>query len=141
MAILLLTTNVTPTASQVEANQPPSTSRFLLDQKTSSFSLAAAGDNWRRRKCDKFPTTCYLKGSPGPHCCNRKCVDVAKDRANCGKCGRRCGYGQICYGGKCVNPSFNRSNCGGCGNKCDAPVGGDRYKKHAFCAFGLCNYS
>ncbi|CAN1811689.1 Stigma-specific STIG1-like protein 3 [Linum perenne] len=135
MAILLLITiNATLTTAQAgEDKQKVAVgSRFLAAQ--------VSGNNWgRRRKCDKFPTVCYLRGSPGPHCCNRKCVDVSKDRVNCGKCGKRCGYSEICCSGKCVNPSFNRSNCGGCGNKCEAHVG--HYRKRAFCAFGLCNYA
>ncbi|KAK9938594.1 hypothetical protein M0R45_015322 [Rubus argutus] len=85
-----------------------------------------------RMTCNKFPRICYTKGSPGPHCCKKKCVNVLTDRVNCGKCGKKCKYSEVCCKGKCVNPSFNRSHCGGCNNRCQ--VGG-------FCAFGLCNYA
>ncbi|KAG6776940.1 hypothetical protein POTOM_016731 [Populus tomentosa] len=34
--------------------------------------------------CNKLPRICRLKRSPGPDCCNKKCVDVKTDRFNCG---------------------------------------------------------
>ncbi|KAK9089730.1 hypothetical protein Scep_028812 [Stephania cephalantha] len=86
----------------------------------------------RRLTCNKFPRICGAKGSPGPHCCKKRCVNVLIDRNNCGMCGKKCKYNQICCGGKCVNPSFNKKHCGGCNNRCES--GG-------FCAFGLCNYA
>lgn len=85
-----------------------------------------------RLTCNKFPRLCYAKGSPGPHCCKKKCVNVLTDKLNCGKCGNKCKYSEVCCKGKCVNPSFNRSHCGGCNNRC---------KNGGFCAFGLCNYA
>ncbi|XP_050220170.1 stigma-specific STIG1-like protein 4 [Mercurialis annua] len=89
---------------------------------------------WRPRRvqCNKYPWICHAWGSPGPHCCNKKCVNVLADRMNCGACGNKCKYNQTCCNGKCVNPYFSRGHCGGCNNRCK--VGG-------FCAFGLCNYA
>ncbi|WCJ32964.1 hypothetical protein M5689_014354 [Euphorbia peplus] len=85
-----------------------------------------------RMKCNKLPTLCHARGSPGPNCCKNKCVNVLNDRNNCGQCGKKCKYSEICCHGNCVNPSFNKKHCGGCNNKC----------KHGhFCAFGLCNYA
>ncbi|CAL1354162.1 unnamed protein product [Linum trigynum] len=112
------------------------TSRFLLAQKVASAASSLTG---RRKTCDKFPAICSARGSPGPHCCKKKCVDVMRDPVNCGKCGRKCKYSEICCRGRCVNPSFDRSHCGGCGNKCSAAGGGNG--KRGFCAFGLCNYA
>ncbi|XP_050220515.1 stigma-specific STIG1-like protein 1 [Mercurialis annua] len=86
----------------------------------------------RRVRCNKYPTICHAKGSPGPHCCKKKCVNVLTDRVNCGACGKKCKYNQICCNGNCVNPSFSRGHCGGCNNRC---------KNGGFCAFGLCNYA
>ncbi|OMO64776.1 Stigma-specific protein Stig1 [Corchorus olitorius] len=83
-------------------------------------------------KCDKFPRICRLKNSPGPDCCKKKCVNVKKDRFNCGMCGYKCKYTEICCKGQCVNPSFDKRNCGGCNKKC---------KKGQFCAYGMCNYA
>ncbi|KAB5560375.1 hypothetical protein DKX38_005332 [Salix brachista] len=68
--------------------------------------------------CNKFPRICRLKTSPGPDCCNKKCVNVKKDRLNCGVCGYKCKYTEICCKGQCVNVSFDKRNCGGCKKKC-----------------------
>ncbi|KAF5728416.1 hypothetical protein HS088_TW21G00563 [Tripterygium wilfordii] len=86
----------------------------------------------RPMKCNKFPRICGGKGSPGPHCCKKRCVNVLRDSANCGRCGKKCKYNEVCCDGKCVNPSFNRRHCGGCNNMCS---------NGGFCAFGLCNYA
>ncbi|KAL5578775.1 hypothetical protein UlMin_011217 [Ulmus minor] len=83
-------------------------------------------------KCDKYPRMCRVRGSPGPDCCNKKCVNVSKDRFNCGKCGKRCKYSEICCKGKCVNPRSDRKNCGSCNNKC---------KKGSSCVYGMCSYA
>ncbi|KAK8706014.1 hypothetical protein V6N13_049596 [Hibiscus sabdariffa] len=48
----------------------------------------------RRVTCKKFPMICHAKGSPGPACCKKKCVNVLKDRQNCGKCGKKCKYNE-----------------------------------------------
>ncbi|PON91273.1 Stigma-specific protein [Trema orientale] len=82
--------------------------------------------------CDKFPRVCGLKGSKGPDCCKKKCVNVKTDRLNCGMCGYKCKYTEICCKGKCVNSSFDRRHCGRCNNKC---------KKGQFCAYGMCDYA
>lgn len=82
--------------------------------------------------CNKFPRVCRMKGSPGPDCCKKKCVNVKRDGLNCGMCGRKCRYNEICCKSKCVNVGFDRKNCGGCGIKC---------KKGDLCAFGICSYA
>lgn len=82
--------------------------------------------------CNKFPRVCRLKGSAGPDCCKKKCVNVKKDRLNCGMCGHKCKYNEMCCNGKCVNASFDRKHCGGCQNKCN---------KGDVCVFGMCNYA
>ncbi|KAJ8616758.1 hypothetical protein MRB53_036130 [Persea americana] len=38
----------------------------------------------------KYPRICRAKGSGGPDCCNKQCVDVQTDRLNCGVCGNKC---------------------------------------------------
>ncbi|KAI5590649.1 hypothetical protein POPTR_004G030900v4 [Populus trichocarpa] len=82
--------------------------------------------------CNKLPRICRLKRSPGPDCCNKKCVDVKTDRFNCGMCGYKCKYTETCCKGKCVNPSFDKRHCGGCNKKC---------KKGEFCVYGMCSYA
>ena len=82
--------------------------------------------------CNKFPRVCRVKGSAGPDCCNKKCVNVKEDRLNCGMCGQKCKYSEICCNGKCVNASFDKKHCGGCHNRC---------KKGDVCVFGMCSYA
>ncbi|XP_038895517.1 stigma-specific STIG1-like protein 1 [Benincasa hispida] len=82
--------------------------------------------------CNKYPRVCRAKGSKGPDCCNKKCVNVETDRNNCGMCGNKCKYSRICCNGRCVNPMFNKKHCGGCNNECS---------KGSLCAYGMCDYA
>ena len=75
---------------------------------------------------------CPGGGCPsGMRSCGNSCVDVSRDRLNCGTCGRVCAGGQVCSGGqcltscqtgltncggKCVNFAGDRLNCGSCGS-------------------------
>uniref|UniRef100_A0A2C9W761 Stigma-specific STIG1-like protein 1 n=1 Tax=Manihot esculenta TaxID=3983 RepID=A0A2C9W761_MANES len=108
------------------------TSEFSAEHRFGRILIQRKRKARARMSCKKFPRICHAKGSPGPYCCKKKCVNVLRDRFNCGACGKKCKYNQICCNGKCVNPSFNRRHCGGCNNKC---------KNGSFCAFGLCNYA
>ncbi|KAK4439367.1 hypothetical protein Salat_0271600 [Sesamum alatum] len=83
-------------------------------------------------RCNKYPRVCRVKGSPGPDCCKNICVNVTRDRFNCGRCGHKCKYSEICCKGKCINPFTNKQHCGGCNNKC---------KKGSKCMFGMCSYA
>ncbi|XP_059662581.1 stigma-specific STIG1-like protein 1 [Cornus florida] len=82
--------------------------------------------------CNKYPRVCRAKGSPGPDCCKKKCVNVKTDRLNCGICGKKCKYSEICCKGLCVNPLSNKKHCGGCNTKC---------KKGSSCVYGMCSYA
>ncbi|KAI5572607.1 hypothetical protein BDE02_10G023600 [Populus trichocarpa] len=82
--------------------------------------------------CNKYPRVCRAKGSPGPDCCKKKCVNVLTDRLNCGMCGKKCKYAEICCKGDCVKPMSNKKHCGGCNNKC---------KKGNACVYGMCSYA
>jgi hypothetical protein len=82
--------------------------------------------------CDKYPPICRAKGSAGPDCCRKQCVNVMSDKLNCGKCGKRCKYSEMCCQGKCVNPSVDEKHCGKCNQKC---------KKGSSCLYGLCSYA
>ncbi|KAJ0082169.1 hypothetical protein Patl1_09965 [Pistacia atlantica] len=86
----------------------------------------------QRRTCNKYPRVCHAKGSPGPYCCKKKCVNVLTDELNCGKCGKKCKFSETCCKGHCVNTMFNKKHCGGCNKKC---------KKGNSCTYGMCNYS
>ncbi|XP_010252476.1 PREDICTED: stigma-specific STIG1-like protein 1 [Nelumbo nucifera] len=115
----------TSTLSLPETEQPSSlrgTSRFLAQAKARRTVMT----------CNKFPRVCRAKGSPGPDCCKKKCVNVLTDRLNCGMCGRKCKYSQICCKGECVNPLMDKKHCGQCNNKC---------KKGSKCVYGMCSYA
>ncbi len=76
--------------------------------------------------------------SAGQEACGAVCVTLANDTENCGKCGARCGAGQMCAGGacavecpagntkctidggatSCVNAKTDNANCGACGKSC-----------------------
>jgi Stigma-specific protein, Stig1 len=74
---------------------------------------------------------------PGTVRCNGTCVALRTDAHNCGKCGHKCGAGQVCTGGRCISKcpagesvcsgacvslATNPQHCGKCANKC-APGG------------------
>ncbi|KAE8700454.1 F-box/RNI/FBD-like domains-containing protein [Hibiscus syriacus] len=99
---------------------PPSRSRFLARKHRGAMT------------CNEYPRVCGVVGSPGPDCCKRRCVNVEKDRLNCGKCGRKCKHTEICCNGNCVNPMSDKWHCGGCNNGCD---------KGSKCLFGMCSYA
>ncbi|GLU18146.1 hypothetical protein SLE2022_344610 [Rubroshorea leprosula] len=98
----------------------PRTGRFLADKPRVQST------------CDQFPTVCRSKGSSGPDCCNKQCVDVMTDRDNCGKCGKKCGYSEMCCDGGCVKPSVDEKHCGRCNHRCN---------KGSSCVYGLCSYA
>lgn len=104
-------------------NSPPGSLRGLLF----NFESLQKGVT-----CNKYPRVCRAKGSRGPDCCNKKCVNVETDRNNCGMCGNKCKYSRICCNGRCVNPMFNKKHCGGCNNECS---------KGSLCAYGMCDYA
>ncbi|KAJ8510197.1 hypothetical protein OPV22_000631 [Ensete ventricosum] len=71
------------------------------------------------KTCDEVPGMCRgAWGSPGQDCCGRLCVNLRMDFFNCGRCGRRCRFGEMCCGGGCVNVFYDPNNCGFCGNRC-----------------------
>ncbi|XP_057959330.1 stigma-specific STIG1-like protein 1 [Malania oleifera] len=82
--------------------------------------------------CNEYPRVCRKKGSGGPDCCRKQCVNVAVDRLNWGRCGEKCKFSEICCKGVCVNPYSNRKHCGGCNNRC---------RKGSSCTYGMCSYA
>ncbi|EEF43826.1 stigma-specific STIG1-like protein 1 [Ricinus communis] len=107
--------------SDQEASYPLRHSRFL-----------ASNPRPAAMTCDRYPSVCGAKGSAGPYCCRKQCVNVMTDESNCGKCGKKCKYSETCCQGKCVNVSNDEKNCGKCNNRC---------KKGSSCAYGLCSYA
>ncbi|XP_042519702.1 stigma-specific STIG1-like protein 1 [Macadamia integrifolia] len=113
-----------------EREQPSSSSTSL--RGASQFLRHKSSSPRQRMTCNRYPRICRAKGSPGPDCCKKKCVNVSTDRLNCGICGKKCKYNEICCRGKCVNPSFDKKNCGRCNNRCE---------KGRSCVLGICNYA
>ncbi|RWR97343.1 putative Stigma-specific Stig1 family protein [Cinnamomum micranthum f. kanehirae] len=119
-----LSKDVAPSTGFSYARDQPSSlrgaSRFLDEKKQQ-----------RGHKCSKNPKICKLQGSPGPDCCNNKCVNLRTDHQHCGKCGNKCKFTTACCRGECVYLSFDKRHCGRCNNRC---------KKGIYCIYGLCNY-
>ncbi|KAJ8639031.1 hypothetical protein MRB53_015725 [Persea americana] len=113
---------ITEDESEFQPFELRGASRFLLSKKKTHKTL----------KCNKNPRICRAKGSPGPYCCEKKCVDLMTDRLNCGVCGHKCKYSEECCRGKCVNLKLDKRNCGRCNNRCS---------KGDVCVYGLCNYA
>ncbi|KAI4298727.1 hypothetical protein L6164_032251 [Bauhinia variegata] len=118
---MALVITLSATSSEESTSSLRGTSRFLAQEKARSAL-----------SCKKYPKVCQVNGSAGPDCCINKCVDLSKDRFNCGKCGKKCGYSKICCDGKCVNPMTNNKHCGKCGNNCN---------KGSSCLYGMCSYA
>ncbi|KAE8736225.1 F-box/RNI/FBD-like domains-containing protein [Hibiscus syriacus] len=106
--------------SQVDPPSVGITNQFLARKRRASIT------------CNEYPRVCRVPGSPGTDCCKKRCVNVTKDRLNCGKCGRKCKYSEICCKGKCVNPMSDKRHCGGCNNGCD---------RGSKCLYGMCSYA
>jgi hypothetical protein len=82
--------------------------------------------------CDTHPWVCSAKGSWGPECCMKRCVNVTTNMLNCGKCGKTCKYFEICCEGQCVKLMSNKKHCGRCNNNC---------KKGSSRGYGMCSYA
>ncbi|GAB4826550.1 hypothetical protein Ancab_033444 [Ancistrocladus abbreviatus] len=119
-------------APQSQELPVPSTSgtmsRFLAQKYQKPSKHVTRG----KMTCNNYPRMCHVKGSPGPDCCKKKCVNVKTDRDNCGMCGFKCYHQEICCKGRCVNPVHDKEHCGSCGNKC---------KKGSLCNYGMCSYA
>ncbi|KAM7500988.1 hypothetical protein LguiA_025402 [Lonicera macranthoides] len=130
---LIISVLSTPSEEQVIDDEDETT--ILDEEQTTSLRGASRFLALKTRAtmtCNKYPRVCRAKGSSGPDCCKKKCVNVKTDRLNCGACGKKCKYGEICCKGQCVNQLSNKRHCGGCGNKCD---------KGGLCVYGLCSYA
>lgn len=88
------------------------------------------------------PVVCVLDCCPaGFRECNGQCVDVMRDSANCGACGRDCGIDRpnVCAGGSCCIDGSGTSpcSCAPSGGAC-APVGQACCAGGNACANGVC---
>nr|GMD11371.1 stigma-specific STIG1-like protein 1 [Ipomoea batatas] len=115
-----------------KAAETPTTSLRGVGHFLAQKGKETKAEKTRNQTCNKNPRICRAKGSPGPDCCKKKCVNVMSDRQNCGVCGKKCRYDETCCRGKCVSVLFDKNNCGGCRKKC---------KKGTTCVYGMCSYA
>ncbi|XP_078177441.1 stigma-specific Stig1 family protein [Carex rostrata] len=130
MTIVMPTFIVTPNplTDKEKEKLVPNTDTLASSESLRGFDYLLRGT----ATCDKFPRVCRAKGTAGPDCCKKKCVNVMKDNLNCGECGKRCRFGQTCCNGNCIDVMYDERNCGACKNKC---------KKGSFCNYGMCSYA
>ncbi|KAH7569450.1 hypothetical protein JRO89_XS06G0164700 [Xanthoceras sorbifolium] len=131
-ATALISAATLPSSDDHDHDGDDSTTTSL--RGASRFLASAPRTRVNVMTCNTYPRVCRAKGSPGPDCCKKKCVNVHTDRLNCGKCGRKCKYSEICCKGECVNPRSNNKHCGGCNNKCEKAAG-------SYCVYGMCSYA
>ncbi|PON91272.1 Stigma-specific protein [Trema orientale] len=131
MGIVVIALSATPSSTTDDHN--PTDDHLPLPTKRKEMpAFVGRFLAQRAQSCDKSPRVCRAKASPGPNCCNKRCVNVMNDKGNCGKCGNKCKYTEICCRGKCVNPSKDERHCGRCNNYCG---------RGNSCSYGLCSYA
>ncbi|XP_020088333.1 stigma-specific STIG1-like protein 2 [Ananas comosus] len=103
------------------------------EPRSGSRFLAAVGGK-KGDICDGGNVRGCAGGDPGQRlrCCRSRCTDLLSSRANCGACGKRCGFGQLCCKGQCTTIAYDVKNCGGCGVRC---------QRGLRCTYGLCGYA
>ncbi|MQM15546.1 hypothetical protein Taro_048493 [Colocasia esculenta] len=124
-------------ASAIEEPSPLAR-RFLLTGRSLRTSPRFPPEKVKRGdSCDAAtnnicPGVSVRNGTQLLQCCKTHCRDVLGDRNNCGRCGNRCGFGQLCCGGACTAVAYDENNCGKCGTTCT-----DEQK----CVYGMCGYA
>ncbi|KAL4563016.1 hypothetical protein LXL04_027047 [Taraxacum kok-saghyz] len=98
--VILLALVITLSASLIEDDDKDAIPTYGSLRGASRFLAQQPRDSL---KCNKNPRICRAKGSQGPDCCKKKCVNVKTDKQNCGLCGKKCKNQEICCNGKCVN--------------------------------------
>ncbi|KAL9998754.1 putative stigma-specific protein Stig1 [Helianthus debilis subsp. tardiflorus] len=129
---LAITLSSTPTQKSPLDIEDEKDENIVSNTPSARFGRFLAQQPKGLMKCNKNPRLCRAKGSPGPDCCNKKCVNVKTDKQNCGLCGRKCKHMEICCKGSCVNPMVNKRHCGGCNYVC---------KRGNSCVRGMCSYA
>ena len=61
---------------------------------------------WDSNRMDTNPPPPLTCEYPQMACGERTCVDVSRDRKNCGWCGTECGVWEMCLGYRCVDPTY-----------------------------------
>ncbi|RSM15090.1 hypothetical protein CDV31_005171 [Fusarium ambrosium] len=119
---------------------------LICDQWCSSKFPASAARRACIRDAKNWKGVCYTcgpkAGTTTKTLCGNSCVDLKKDRNNCGACRNVCKKYQSCDQGSCVclagltlcgdscrNLLTDKNNCGSCGNKCSGGM---------ICSAGTC---
>lgn len=138
------------TRRQVLASAAAAAASLLAARPVPAFGLSRSSKKCHGVHCG---STCCPKGEVCKkvrkhgkthhvcHCpsgkvhCHGKCVAMATDENNCGKCGHKCAKGEVCKhgkctlvcpkgqvacGNKCVDLESNKEHCGACGTSCPA---------------------
>ncbi|XP_077228262.1 uncharacterized protein LOC143861212 [Tasmannia lanceolata] len=132
LALVIASVKATIEVEEVDDEEETVTDLSFPKSQQSSLRRFLAQKKPQSLKCNKNPRICRAKGSAGPDCCKKKCVNLMTDRLNCGVCGKKCEYTETCCRGQCVNLAFDKRHCGRCNNRCG---------KGDFCTYGLCNYA
>ncbi|RTE85279.1 hypothetical protein BHE90_000013 [Fusarium euwallaceae] len=128
--VLLLNFAISPTLG-VTTRSPT----LICDQWCSSKFPASAARRACIRDAKNWKGVCYTcgpkAGTTTKTLCGNSCVDLKKDRNNCGACRNVCSGGMICSAGTCVCPagmtscngvcknlSKDKNNCGYCDVGC-----------------------
>ncbi|XP_021894670.1 protein GRIM REAPER, partial [Carica papaya] len=105
----------------------PSRSRFLA-----SKTVIKKGTRCNRISNNICNGISANNGTSILNCCKKHCRNVLGDMNNCGRCGKKCKFGERCCRGACTNVVSNANHCGKCSKKCESGVR---------CEFGTCGYA
>ena len=83
---------------------------FCLSALIFFFALGVASAAQEPRA----PITPLNRCEPGKVDCAGRCVDISRNRNNCGVCGQRCQKGSSCVNGACVAAAGTTGTTGSC---------------------------
>lgn len=97
------------------------------------------------KQCKRGRKRCGPKCCPrGKTCCRKKCVNLRRDKNNCGQCGRKCNAGRPdCVRGTCAasmcpaNARFCAAGNTNCGPRCGCSTANDGRTSCSDCAWCL----
>ncbi|ONK80341.1 uncharacterized protein A4U43_C01F16620 [Asparagus officinalis] len=127
LAILFLIITLSSISKTHQTLSPRPVNRFVKENPH-----ANRGDKCNSNKETICPNDPAKNGTDLLSCCKNRCVDVLRDRSNCGGCGVKCGFGQLCCNGLCTVVAYDVNNCGKCANVCASGVK---------CEYGVCGYA
>ncbi|KAG9442721.1 hypothetical protein H6P81_018575 [Aristolochia fimbriata] len=103
IALSLLMAHATAASGHEEEDEEEEgEEKEMIEAGSTSFRGFGSFLPQNKHTCKRDPSICFVKGSPGPFCCKKVCVDVKVDRRNCGGCKNKCKKKDICCSGRCV---------------------------------------